>query len=80
MKKIEVTPLSTLDQSNEGVSLFVGGKLEVVGPPEDPDFGFIAEGQFDLNRKVEVLMWEEKVEYHTQRIGDWINQAAKVDY
>ena len=25
-------------------------------------------------------MWEEKVEYHSQRMGDWINQASKVDY
>ena len=54
--------------------------MEVIGSPVDPDFGFVAEGHFDLNRKVEVLMWEEKIEYHTQRIGDYINQAAKVDY
>lgn len=25
-------------------------------------------------------MWEEKVEYHSQRIGDWVNKASKVDY
>ena len=60
---IQVKPDTELDTKNEGKSFYVEGELRIEGSPADPEFNFIAEGYIDLYRKVEVLMWEEKITY-----------------